>query len=151
MKIIYSLCTVLIFCLHRNGQKFQKTIQGIKTIANGNNIEIQFYSATIVRVIKFPEIKNFSKESLSVVLKPAKTAFSVKNFGNIIFLKSDQLTVSVNTASGNVAFADPKNELLKEKPEGTKFEHFDDTGVNTFTVTQSFILDKEELIYGFSN
>ncbi|MEO6176275.1 MAG: TIM-barrel domain-containing protein [Flavobacterium circumlabens] len=148
MKIIYSLCTVLLFCLHSNAQKFQKTTQGIKTIANGNNIEIQFYSPAIVRVIKFQEIKNFSKESLSVVLKPAKTDFSIKTVGNIIFLKSNQLTVSVNTASGNIAFSASENELLKEKPQGTKFEPFDDAGVKTFTVTQSFILDKEEPIYG---
>ena len=148
MKIIYSLCTVLLFCIHSNGQNFQKTTQGIKTTANGNSIEIQFYSPAIVRVIKFPAGKTFSKESLSVVLKSAKTGFSVKTADNIIVLESDQLTVSVNTVSGNVAFAASKKELLKEKPEGTKFEPFDDTGVKTFTVTQSFILDKDEPIYG---
>lgn len=148
MKIIYSLCTVLLFCIHSNGQNFQKTTQGIKTTANGNSIEIQFYSPSIVRVIKFPAGKTFLKESLSVVLKPAKTDFSVKTADNIIVLESDQLTVSVNTVSGNVAFAASKKELLKEKPEGTKFEPFDDTGVKTFTVTQSFILDKDEPIYG---
>ncbi|MCD9575015.1 glycoside hydrolase family 31 protein [Flavobacterium soyae] len=148
MKIIYSLCTVLLFCIHSNGQNFQKTTQGIKTTANGNSIEIQFYSPSIVRVIKFPAGKTFLKESLSVVLKPAKTGFSVKTADNIIVLESDQLTVSVNTVSGNVAFAASKKELLKEKPEGTKFEPFDDTGVKTFTVTQSFILDKDEPIYG---
>lgn len=148
MKIIYSLCTVLLFCIHSNGQNFQKTTQGIKTTANGNSIEIQFYSPSIVRVIKFPAGKTFSKESLSVVLKSAKTGFSVKTADNIIVLESDQLTVSVNTVSGNVAFAASKKELLKEKPEGTKFEPFDDTGVKTFTVTQSFILDKDEPIYG---
>ena len=148
MKIIYSLCTMLLFCFHSNGQKFQKTTQGIKTMANSHNIEIQFYSPAIVRVIKFPEATKFSKESLSVVLQPAKTSFSVKTHGDIIFLKSDQLTVSVNTVSGDVAFASADNELLKEKSQGTKFEPFDDTGVKTFTVTQSFILDKEEPIYG---
>lgn len=148
MKIIYSLCTMLLFCFHSNGQKFQKTTQGIKTMANSHNIEIQFYSPAIVRVIKFPEATKFSKESLSVVLKPAKTSFSVKTHGDIIFLKSDKLTVSVNTVSGDVAFASADNELLKEKSQGTKFEPFDDTGVKTFTVTQSFILDKEEPIYG---
>lgn len=148
MKIIYSLCTVLLFCIHSNGQNFQKTTQGIKTTANGNSIEIQFYSPSIVRVIKFPAGKTFLKESLSVVLKSAKTGFSVKTTDNIIVLESDQLTVSVNTVSGNVAFAASKKELLKEKPEGTKFEPFDDTGVKTFTVTQSFILDKDEPIYG---
>lgn len=148
MKIIYSLCTVLLFCIDSNGQNFKKTNQGIKTTANGNSIEIQFYSPTIVRVIKLPVGKTFSKESLSVVLKPAKVTFIVKTIDNNILLKSDQLTVSVNATSGNVAFAASKNELLKEKPEGAKFEPFNDTGVKTFTVTQSFILDKEEPIYG---
>lgn len=148
MKIIYSLCTVLFFCIHSNGQNFQKTTHGIKTTANGNSIEIQFYSPSIVRVIKFPAGKTFMKESLAVILKPAQTAFSVKTVNNIISLKSDQLTVSVNTVTGNVEFESSKNKLLKEKPESTKFEPFDDTGVQTFSVTQSFVLDKEEPIYG---
>ncbi|MDR7212251.1 TIM-barrel domain-containing protein [Flavobacterium piscis] len=149
MKIIYSLLIALLFCLNSKGQNFQKTTQGIKMTANGNTIEIQFYSPSIVRVIKFPTEKTFSKESLSVILKPSKTTFSVNADNNSIILKSDKLNVAVNSISGDVTFASASKEiLLKEKPESTKFESFDDTGVKTFTVSQSFSLDKEEPIYG---
>lgn len=150
MKIIYPLFTALLFCVAIHGQNFQKTNLGIKTEANGNIIEIQFYNSSIVRVIKFPEGKAYSKESLSVILNPSKTAFSVKTDGRNVILKSDKLYVTVNTVSGIVTFAQTTSGklLLKEKPEGTKFEPFNDTGVNSYTVYQAFSLDKDEPIYG---
>ena len=149
MKIIYSLLLALCICKSSYGQNFQKTNQGIKTVINGNTVEIQFYSPSIVRVIKYPEGKSFSKESLSVILKPAKTAFSISKNDNNIILKSDQLNVSLNSVSGNVTFADTSQKiLLKEKPDGIKFEPFDDSGVSTYSVYQAFSLDKDEPIYG---
>nr|WP_315153416.1 TIM-barrel domain-containing protein [uncultured Flavobacterium sp.] len=149
MKSIHYLFIALLICISSNGQNFQKTDHGIKTVINGNITEIQFYSPSIVRVIKFPEGKPYNKESLSVILKPSKTAFSVKTDKNSIILKSDKLNVTINSASGNVTFSsNSEKTLLKEKPEGTKFEPFNDTGVSTYTVYQSFALDKDEPIYG---
>jgi len=37
--------------------------------------------------------------------------------------------------------------LLNEKKDGVSFTDFDDVGVKTFTVSQSFVLDKDEAIY----
>lgn len=149
MKTIYASIIVLFFCITGNGQNFSKTSHGIKTAANGNTIEIQFYSPAIVRVIKFPISKNYSKESLSVVLKPSKTPFDIRETGTAIILKSEKLNVIINKVSGDVTFAASSDKvLLKEKPGGTKFEPFNDTGVNTYTVSQAFILDKDEPIYG---
>lgn len=149
MKIIYLLTLALCFCKSCYGQDYQKTNQGIKTVINGHAIEIQFYSPSIVRVIKYPEGKSFSKESLSVILKPAKTSFSVKKKNSGITLKSNLLHVTLNLVSGHISFADNSEKiLLKEKPDGTKFDAFNDSGSNTYSVLQSFMLDKNEPIYG---
>jgi len=148
MKIIYSLLFALCLC-STYGQNFQKTNQGIKTVINGNTIEVQFYSPSIIRVIKYPEGQSFSKKSLSVTLNPVKTSFSVTNNDGKIILKSDQLNVSLNSISGTITFADTSQRiLLKEKTEGIKFEPFDDSGINTYSVYQAFTLEKDEPIYG---
>lgn len=53
-----------------NGQSFQKTDFGVKTTANGINIEVRFYGPSTARIVKWPENNSFKKESLSVVKKP---------------------------------------------------------------------------------
>jgi alpha-D-xyloside xylohydrolase len=83
--LLLCLCSISTIA-----QTFQKTKTGIKTAANGNSIEIQFYTPSIVRVIKVPKGKTYVKESLSVVLLPAKTAFTASGSGNIITLSSDK-------------------------------------------------------------
>lgn len=149
MKNILSSLIVICFCLSGHAQNFQKTSHGIKTVANGNTVEIQFYSPSIVRVIKFPVGKSYSKESLSVVLNPSQTTFTAKEDNRFIALKSDKLSITINATSGDITFGTASGKpLLKEKPEGTKFVPFNDAGVNSYNVYQSFNLDKEEPIYG---
>ncbi len=139
----------MCFCLSGHAQNFQKTSHGIKTVTNGNTVEIQFYSPSIVRVIKFPAGKSYSKESLSVVLSPSQTTFTAKEDNKFILLKSDKLSITINPSSGDITFGSASGkQLLKEKPEGTKFVPFNDAGVNTYNVYLSFSLDKEEPIYG---
>ena len=50
-------------------------------------MEIQFYSPSIVRILKWPEGKTFTKESFSVIKVPQKTAFTVKQEGDELSLK----------------------------------------------------------------
>lgn len=148
MKFICSI--LLVFYVSGSyGQDFQRTNLGIKTLSNGNNIEIQFYSPSIVRVIKHPADQSFSKESLSVILKPAKTNFSVTEADQKITLQSDVLKVSINSQSGDVSFENKAQQtLLKEKSQSVKFEPYDDSGIKTYTVYQAFNLEKDEPIYG---
>src|SRR5690606_4075910 len=98
---------------------------------------------------KWPEGTTFTKESLSVIHTPQKTAFNVKQHGDELSINSEKLKLNLNLKNGKISFSTPKgNNLLSEKESGIKFTDFDDTGVKTFTVSQSFILDKDEAIYG---
>jgi alpha-D-xyloside xylohydrolase len=150
--IKWSTCSLLFvaFCISvcSHAQAWQKTALGIKTEINSTALEVQFFSPSIVRIIKSPASRSFSKESLSVIKQPEKTAFASRQQGDVVNLKTSQLNVSLNLKSGAVSFATATGRsLLAEKEDGT-FTPFNDAGNSTFTVSQAFALDKNEAIYG---
>jgi len=130
-------------------QKYEKSSSGITAAAGGNEVKIQFYSPSIVRVVKSPENKSFSKMSLSVIATPIKTVFTASSGSGFIIVKSDKLSVRLNTKTGEIRYQTIGGEaLLSEKPNGVSFTPFDDAGDKTFSVSQSFQLAKDEPIYG---
>jgi len=147
LLIIVLFAFVLVNSIE--AQIYQKTDLGIKSSINSIDVEIQFYGPSTVRVLKWPEGKTFTKESLSVIKTPQKTAYSIKQRGDELSLKSESLVVVLNLKNGKVTFTNTSAvPLLNEKEEGVAFTDFDDAGVKTYTVYQSFVLDKEESIYG---
>jgi alpha-D-xyloside xylohydrolase len=150
MKRLFTLL-FLVFTIsaNSNSQSYQKTELGIKSVINSIGVEIQFYNPSMVRVLKWPEGKTFTKESLSVIKTPQKTSFRIKQSGNLLSLKSDKIQVELNLKSGKIAYSTLKGEaLLSEKEQGVVFTDFNDAGVKTYSVFQSFILDRDEAIYG---
>jgi alpha-D-xyloside xylohydrolase len=151
--IKWSICLLLVatFCISKDihGQTWQKTNLGIKTEANSIAVEVQFYSPSIVRIIKSPVGKSFSKESLSVIKQPQQAGFVSRHQGDVLNLKTSKVNVSLNLKSGMVSFSTTTGQvLLTEKESTAKFTLFNDAGSNTFTVQQAFSLDKDEPIYG---
>jgi alpha-D-xyloside xylohydrolase len=151
--IKWSICLLLLatFCISNNvdAQAWQKTNQGIKTEVNSTALEVQFYSPSIVRIIKSPAGKSFSKESLSVIKQPQQSGFVSRQQGDVLNLKTSKVNVSLNLKSGIVSFSTATGQvLLTEKESTAKFTPFNDAGSNTFTVQQAFSLDKDEPIYG---
>ena len=131
------------------GQSYSRTDLGIKSAIDTIGIEIQFYSPSIVRVLKWPEGKTFNKESLSVIMTPQKTDFGVKQKGNELILRSKNLMVSLNLNNGKIAFTtSPSGFLLSESEAGAKFTDFNDAGTKTLSAYQAFVLGKDEAIYG---
>ena len=132
-----------------NGQSYQKTDLGLSVVIDSIKTEISFYSPSEVRIIKSPVGRSFTKESLSVIKKPQKTTFSTKQQGDVLNLKSDKLTISLNLKSGSISYSTNSGQpLLKEKENSVKFTPFNDAGNNTYTVFQSYTLDTDETIYG---
>jgi|YelNatPaOPRAMG01_1025707.scaffolds.fasta_scaffold05233_2 alpha-D-xyloside xylohydrolase len=151
MKKIFLIAALSVFILDAasNAQSFKKTKLGIKTTIKSLNVEIQFYNPSTVRIIKFPEDKSFTKKSLSVIEIPHKTVFSIKQSGDDIILKSEKVQVELNLKDGKISFSTSAGvPLLKEKKDGIAFTNFNDAGVKTYSVSQSFVLDKDEAIYG---
>ena len=143
------LSLLLVLAIGIQAQSYQKTDLGLKTKINSTDVEIQFYGPSIVRVLKSPVGKAFTKESLTVIKKPQATKFTVNQQGDIVSLKSNKLKVDVDIKSGKIAYASlAGTQLLSEKEAGATFTDFDDAGSKTYTINQSFTLDKDEAIYG---
>jgi alpha-D-xyloside xylohydrolase len=145
--------SLILSCLLLVGQLFaqqyQKTNLGIKTNAQSMDIEVQFYSPSIVRILKSPEGVAFKKESLSVNKKPQDTKFTIQQKGDILSLKSEKLKVDVDLKSGKISYYTLAGAtLLSEAASGATFTDFDDAGSKTYRINQLFALDKDEAIYG---
>ncbi len=148
-RIFVLLFIIFAFITHGSAQSYLKTDIGIKTSINNTDYEIQFFSPSIVRVIKWPEESCFTKESLSVIKKPQRTEFNVSLADKNLILKSDELVVTLNMNNGAVSFETPTGQqLLNEKESGSAFTPFNDAGNETYSVSQSFALEKDEAIYG---
>ena len=149
MKI--RILIITLFVLMSGGisaQTYQKTDYGVKTVINYKNIEIYFYNPSTVRVLKYPQGKSYSKKSLSVIQNLQKTSFKLKQKGDELLIKGEKLDIYLNFKTGKLSFATQKSILLSEKEAGTLFTDFIDAGTKTYSVSQSFILDKNEAIYG---
>ena len=148
-KLLITVLFAFVFVSGIKAQTYQKTDLGIKSTVNSVEVEIQFYGPSIVRVLKSPEGETFTKESLSVIKVPQETALSIKRAGDDLSVKSEGVQVNLNLEDGKICFSAPTGEpLLSEKEAGAVFTDFNDAGVKTYSVSQSFVLDKDEAIYG---
>ena len=149
MKFKSLAFLLILFSGIAHAQSYQKTNNGIKATTQSVQIELQFFSPTIVRILKTPEGTTVQKTSLSVVKTPEKTDFKITESGNLVTLNSSALNVTLNTQTGRVTFSDLKgNSLFTEKDYGTQFTPTLDVKKESFTVRQAYLLDKDEAIYG---
>jgi alpha-D-xyloside xylohydrolase len=144
------LLLVLLFAAAGSqAQTWQKTNEGIKTTISKADIEIQFYTASTVRVLKSPAGASFTKKSLSVIATPQQLKLTVKEQAAVLTVKSEKLTVKCNLTSGAISFyTNAGTVLLNEKENSTSFNPFNDAGSSTYNIEQAYVLDKEETIYG---
>ena len=130
-------------------QSYKKTNLGIKTTTQSMTVEIQFYSPTIVRVLRVPEGIPSSKTSLSIIKSPEKTDLKITDDGKIVTISSNSIKVSYDLATGKVSYSNLKdNALFTEKDYGAQFTPTLDVAKSSFLVRQAFMLDKDEAIYG---
>lgn len=147
-KVLTGLA-LLCCCLPFQAQSYQKTAQGLTTTVQGMDVSVEFYSPSIVRVYKTPAGKPYERKSLIVVKTPEQTKVKYSENGNNIMMKSANLQVEMNPVTGGVYFYDAKGtELLKDKDYGTSFAPKDDAGTASYQVRGSFLLDKDEPVYG---
>ncbi len=148
MKKLLSIGMLIAF-FGCNTPNYQETTNEIKTILDSTVIELQWYSPSIVRVIKYPLGEQFEKESLSVIKQAEDVAYEISEVQDGVELNSGELKVLLNTKTGQVSFYTPDDKnLLVEKAGTTSFQPFDDNGDETYTVTQGWELEPDEAIYG---
>ena len=154
MKFYLKISSILVAAaflstLPVEAQTFRQTKQGITGTTQGMDIEVQFVSPEIVRVVKAPEGRSFTKKSLSVVKSPESMSVTTEKKGETVSLKSNAVRVDFNVGTGRISFFDKQGKaLFTEKDYGAQFTPFNDAGNPTFSVRQAFLLDKDEAIYG---
>ncbi len=131
-------------------QNFEQTQHGIKALANGQNVELQLYTPSSIRVTKSPADAPSSPKSFSVIASPEKVEFTAKKSGNNVVLSSKELTAILNLTTGTVSFRNNKGRLLSEGTAAS-FTPVDDAGEPALKVKQTFVLDKDEPVYGLGN
>lgn len=147
IKIKALIITVVIVSGNIVAQSYQKTDSGLKFSVDNINVEVKLYGENTIRIIKYPAGKSFVKNSLSVIKQEQKTKFSVSENNHIISLKTNDVQLLIDAENGEITYNSPSGkELLKET--GSDFKPFNDAGNPTYSVTQSFQLEKDEPIYG---
>ncbi|MCB5251855.1 MAG: DUF4968 domain-containing protein, partial [Candidatus Cloacimonetes bacterium] len=125
-----------------------KTPDGIKTTINSTTISVSFYNPSTARIVKYPEGTNPVKESLSVIAEPERVDLKTSQKGDYLNIRSSELEVKINKKNGVVTFYSSDGKLLISEKGAPRFNIFDDAGVETFDVAQTFQLDEKEAIYG---
>ncbi len=147
IKIKTLIITVVIVSGNIVAQSYQKTDSGLKFSNDNMNVEVKLYGENTIRIIKYPAGKSFVKNSLSVIKKEQKTKFSVSENNHIISLKTNDLNIFIDAKNGKITYnSSSGKELLKET--GSDFKPFNDAENQTYSISQSFQLEKDEPIYG---
>ena len=107
-------------------------------------IKVQFYTPEIVRVTKTIKDQPVGGQSLVVTLKPQDVSVTKKTNS----VSSAKITVKYNPQTDALCFYNAKGKLLLA--EGSWSAEFPRHAVNlnTFRLTQKFLLKKDEAIYG---
>ena len=153
MKIFRFVGLALMLCSVGllMAQEVSRTAYGVKLNVPGGNLrcEVQFYTPSIVRIVKYPQAEMPDEKSLAVVLAPEETKFKVDETGDVVTLESTDIIVTLDKQDGTVKFADKEGVLLLAEqgiPSFKPCENEVDKGY--YRVRQAFRLDKDEAIYG---
>lgn len=130
---------------------WQDTGHGIKANLDSIDVKIEFYTPASARVVKTPAGKNVTEKSYSVIASPENVAKEIRQKGNIVEVKTSQMTAVLNLASGEVKFISPKGKVLLREKGNALLSPMDDAGTPSLRVRQEFVLDKDEAIYGLGN
>ena len=112
--------------------------------AAGQRVTVEFFTPTIVHIVKAPVGHDYAKEGLVVIATPGEV--SVRQQANTV--SSDALSVSVDARTGAVTFRAKGRTLLREKAASAFEPRTEGPDAGAFRVTQTFLLDKDEAIYG---
>ena len=87
-----------------SAQDYQKTAYGIKAAAGGVDVEVQFFTPSVVRVVKSPQVEHFEKKSLAVVASPGEVGVKVGIKDGAIVMDTKVLQVNLDTSTGAFSY-----------------------------------------------
>ena len=130
-------------------KKTRTLSNAVKLKLDNQDVSIEFYSPSIVRVVKAAKGSSVKKKSYSVIMTPEVFEnFKTTNTVDGISLASDRITVNVNSTTGEITFANSKGETLLKDTRTMLTPRTDEANKGKYKVAQTFNLDKDEAVYG---
>ena len=111
---------------------------------SGTTVTLEFFTPSIVRVVKSPIGHTYEKQGLVVIARPDDVRITRKSHT----VSSDVLTVRMDAKTGALTFSAKGKTLLREKSAGLFEPRTTGPDSGAYRVTQCFQLDKDEAIYG---
>jgi alpha-D-xyloside xylohydrolase len=143
LKKITLLTLLAVVSANAWCQTFTKTGYGVSVRTGTINISLLVFNPSVIRVIKSQGVIHDNR-SLSVIAKPTKTAFTVKNDHSQLQLATSKVTATVNLKTGALSYYTLSGKLLMAEPAGAaKFNLDNDSGI-----AQNFIIPANTAIYG---
>ncbi len=118
--------------------------QALQQQVADTEIKAEFYTPTIVRVTKTPVGRNYTPKNLVVTAKPQDVTVSRK--GNS--MSSSSLTVKMDARTGAITFTTANGKTLLREKTFSFAKRNEGHDADAYRVNQTFILDKDEAIYG---
>lgn len=113
------------------------------------NVKIEFYTPSVVRVTKTPDSKPVDKQSLVVSAKPGNVKVKKVETKDGTTYSTSELTVKVkNNAAGVVSFFTPNGKELVSEGESKFTPITSGIDAGSYKVKQGWRLESEEPIYG---
>ena len=86
---------------------------GFTVKVRGMDVKVEFYSPSIVRVLKYDANSDFSKKkNFVVVLEPETTEIIVSDKDNMITAESSELQVRMDKETGRIVFLNKKGDSI---------------------------------------
>lgn len=114
---------------------------------NGVKGQVIAYSPNIIRVVKYQSAAMPEKQGLVVTAQPSVTPKITISKGASATVSTGTVTAVVDLKTGLVRFAAGGKNLIKEK-SGSFEERTSGSDKGSYVVSQTFTLDKDEVIYG---
>lgn len=113
------------------------------------NIVLQFYTPSIVRVVKYPAAdRQPDKQSYSVILKPdAGKVTSAEDNGRLT-LSTHDLQVQLDLSTGIVGFYTASGNLLMQEKACSFTKRHGDNDKGKYRLSQTWQVAPDELLYG---
>ncbi len=140
--------SLLIYCCSGSRVEIAEIKNGITIKTKSANLQVQFYSDNIVRVVKWLPESTSEKTSLSV-LKSNIPDIELQTFKekNRITIQSNRIKIHINTRELILSYYSPENNQVLSEGE-IEFNQVIYEGDTAFSIKQNFILKPDEGIYG---
>ncbi|HVM62488.1 MAG TPA: TIM-barrel domain-containing protein [Verrucomicrobiae bacterium] len=158
MKMASSLLALGVNCLIASSahpepelvSAVRKDAAGVTLKLASGTLKLRVFSPRVVEVIYAPGDSLPQTKSLSVISQPVRTRWELAETAEEISLRTGELTVRVDRASGAVGFYDPAGKpVLEEARSGGKtLTPAKVGGIDTLRSEQAFALPPDEAIFG---